>query len=166
MLVRKKFKFEAAHRLTSSYSKRCQSFHGHSYVVEVVLFGENLNLDGMVLDFGELKDHVSEFIDRFDHSMILHDEDPVLDAMTKIMDYQNMRYIVTPYNPTAENMAQHFMNYISETLHDTYPLITVQRVTVHETKTGWATSTSWNGNLRHEETIFSKAVLGCESCTK
>ena len=61
MRITKQFKMEVAHRLTSSYSTRCQSPHGHSYLMEVTLESEHLNEDGMVMDFGEVKDKMNHF---------------------------------------------------------------------------------------------------------
>lgn len=52
MKITKQFKFELAHRLVDSYSKKCQSIHGHSYLAEVVLEGYELDTTGMLMDFG------------------------------------------------------------------------------------------------------------------
>lgn len=137
MEIRKKFKAEVAHRLVTSFSKRCQSFHGHSYLFDVELESRKLNKDAMLMDFGEVKSKAGEFMDSWDHSMVLFNEDPFHDAMVGIMEAGHMRYISVPYNPTAEMMAVH----IYQQLHE-YGL-PVKCVTVHETKTG---SASFDGN--------------------
>ncbi len=135
MLIRKKFKFEMAHRLVTSYSKRCQSFHGHSYTVDLVLKGDKLNKDEMLIDFGEVKHDVAGLFDMFDHSMVLFDQDPFVEDMVKIMERGNMRYLIVSYNPTAERMAQHFYKAIQGSGYK------VESVRVHETLTGWAECT-------------------------
>lgn len=132
MRIKKIFKAEVAHRLVSSYSKRCQSFHGHSYTFEVVLESDKLNADAMLMDFGEVKDTGGKFLDAFDHTMVLSQEDPFYDRMVEIMDEGNMRWISVPYNPTAEMMAVH----IYQQLHE-YNL-PVKMVVVQETLTGRA----------------------------
>ena len=135
--VRKLFKFEAAHRLTRSYTKCCQTFHGHSYKVEVIVTTCVLNDDGMVIDFGELKKIVDPFIKEWDHSLILHENDSWLDDIPS-----DCKVIIMPWNPTAENMAKYLAIHIAKKkaiksiLHyDGYSSLTVR---IHETDTGWA----------------------------
>ena len=142
--IRKKFKFETAHRLVSSYSTRCQSFHGHSYTVDLVLKGSTLNDDDMVVDFGEVKADVGDMFDLFDHSMVLSDQDPFTPRMIDIMKEGNMRYLIVSYNPTAERMAQHFYKELKGQGHD------VDSVRVHETLTGWAECTA----ISHDNLMF------------
>jgi len=132
MLIRKKFKAEVAHRLVSSYSKACGNIHGHSYTYDVVLAGKQLNKDGMVMDFGEVKDKLNWFMDKFDHCLVLADFDPITPDMRKILDRENMKYMIVPYNSTAENQAVHIYQQLNELG------LPVKSVTVHETLTGWA----------------------------
>ncbi len=132
MLAVKKFKFELAHRLVSSYSKKCQSMHGHSYIAEVVLESEHLNGDGMVLDFGELKDRFAHLIDAWDHSFMFSTEDVLSDHYKAMLRVVPMRMIEVDYNPTAENMAYHIFRAAIECE------LPVKEVRVQETLTGWA----------------------------
>jgi len=137
MLACKRFKAEIAHRLTDSYSKRCQSYHGHSYLFEVSLRSNTLDKNSMVMDFGEVKDQLNVFFDRFDHTMVVSDEDEFGARLVELMQEGNMRYMVVPYNPTAEQMANHAMTYILESPLAMY----VESVRVQETLTGWCTVT-------------------------
>lgn len=132
MEIRKQFKAENAHRLVSSYSKGCQNIHGHSYVYEVVLASTVLNSDGMVMDFGEVKNIVSNFMNNFDHTCILADFDPILPKMREVFESLGMKYMVVPYNPSAENQAIHIYQQMYEFG------LPVKYVKVHETLTGWA----------------------------
>ena len=123
---------EVAHRLVSSYSKRCQSVHGHSYLMEVTLESEQLNGDGMVMDFGEVKDKMNHFFDAFDHSYIIYKNDITLPLFKQIEGLIHNRMMVVDYNPTAENMAYHIFRAMVE---NNLPISSVR---VQETLTGWA----------------------------
>ncbi len=157
MKIKKIFKAEVAHRLVSSYSKRCQSYHGHSYTFEVILEAPRLNKDAMLMDFGELKKELFNFIDAFDHSMVLSSEDPFTPAMVAIMEQGDMRYMIVPYNPTAEKMAQHIFQVAI------YEGLPVKEVKVNETLTGQAI---WTYNdwvelidpINLDRTLFSKQI--------
>lgn len=134
MLATKQFKFELAHRLVSSYSKKCQSIHGHSYLAEVVLEDEHLNADGMVMDFAELKHKVAPIIDAWDHSFMFCSKDSLADSYKAMLKIIPMRFIEVDYNPTAEQMAYHLYRYCME------KGLPVKEVRVQETLTGWATA--------------------------
>ncbi len=135
MQATKRFKAEVAHRLTSSYSTRCQSIHGHSYLFELTLEGKDLNCDGMVMDFGEMKEKFNSFLDKFDHCLVMYDKDPMLNIMEDLAQNYSQRFMVVDYNPTAENMAYHIFNVAKD--HE----LPVTKVRVQETLTGWATTT-------------------------
>lgn len=132
MVITKKFKFELAHRLVDSYSKKCQSFHGHSYTAEVTLEGTSLDDTGMLMDFGEVKDKFAHVIDGWDHSLMLWKADPTHDRMLDISNEINGRFISVNYNPTAENMAYHMYQILWDAG------LPIKQVLVRETLTGWA----------------------------
>lgn len=56
--------FDSMHRLPGH--PRCGVPHGHTYRVEVVVEGEIKN--GMVVDFGELKEGLREILKLYDHT--------------------------------------------------------------------------------------------------
>lgn len=134
MLATKQFKFELSHRLVSSYSKKCQSIHGHSYIAEVVIEAEHLNADGMVMDFAELKHKVSPIIDAWDHSFMFYSKDPLASNYKAMLEIVPMRFIEVDYNPTAEQMAYHLYRHCVE------QSLPVREIRVQETLTGWATA--------------------------
>jgi 6-pyruvoyltetrahydropterin/6-carboxytetrahydropterin synthase len=84
-IIKTKFRFEAAHKLNLSYSSPCERLHGHGYSVTVWLASANLNDEGMVVDFTQVKAAVR---DRFDHTCL--NDDPYF----------------ADINSTAENMAE------------------------------------------------------------
>jgi 6-pyruvoyltetrahydropterin/6-carboxytetrahydropterin synthase len=128
-IIRKVLKFEAAHVLDSSYSKCCQQIHGHSYLVELYFQAKKLNKDGMVIDFGLVKEVAGELIERFDHAIIV--SGLYCDKFTDPTSPSSKVRIVF-YNPTAENMARDFYNKIKRKIPKLF------KVRVHETTTGWA----------------------------
>ena len=137
--IRKKFRFEAAHQLCAAYSKACsECIHGHSYVVEVVFSSYDLQSDGMVVDFGLVKDLIKARVDLWDHALIMPTTFPheYLDTLCRF----NTKLILVAWNPTAENMAR-FLYYqiIKDCGERLPPNVLVHSVTVHETETGYAT---------------------------
>ncbi len=69
MLISKIFKFDAAHRLPD-YNGKCANLHGHSWKLVVTLEGE-VEQNGMIIDFLELKNKVNEkIISKLDHSYL------------------------------------------------------------------------------------------------
>src|SRR3546814_17058601 len=56
MDIFKRFTMEAAHRLPNvPTGHKCARLHGHSFVVEVHVFGEPGADSGWVMDFGDIK---------------------------------------------------------------------------------------------------------------
>ena len=131
MEVTKQFKAEIAHRLISSYSTKCQSIHGHSYLFRVTMGSEHLNSDGMVIDFGEVKDKLGPLIDAWDHSYMFSKDDVLADHYKLMAKTVPLRLIEVDYNPTAENMAYHIFRACIKLG------LPVKHIEVQETATGW-----------------------------
>jgi 6-pyruvoyltetrahydropterin/6-carboxytetrahydropterin synthase len=80
----KHIEFESAHRLPWHQGK-CQFLHGHSYKLEVCIESEALKPEGIVEDFGTLKQAINqEIIETHDHKFLneLY-ENPTAELMTK-----------------------------------------------------------------------------------
>lgn len=83
MRVRRRFEFEAAHRLPGHPGK-CRELHGHSYRLVVTVDRPVDPLTGLAVDFGELR--------------------RIVDAeVVTLLDHRNVNDVLT--NPTAEAMA-------------------------------------------------------------
>ena len=139
--IRKKFEFEAAHVLSSSYSEECQQIHGHSYIVEVFISGP-LNEDGMVIDFKKLNEIVRPLLERWDHKVLIEGE-PVADGnflhTGSVQEFLKGSLVLTDRNPTAEWMSEYLYYNIRPELTMARPSIDLRlKVRVHETRTGWA----------------------------
>lgn len=137
--IRKMFKFEAAHQLASAYSKLCsEQVHGHSYRVEIFLTSERLNSDGMVIDFGQVKAWIKDYMDSWDHALVV----PASFGNKRIATLRktNKRLLVMRHNPTAERMAEDMFFQIEKELsmRAIAPTVSLLKVRVHETDTGWA----------------------------
>lgn len=141
MIIRKLFKFEGAHIVRNCSSIHCrENIHGHSYIVEVFLTSGKLDNGYMVMDFCRL-DKVKEFIESFDHSYSLWDQES-----KEFKDYiyrYNKRVTEIPVSPSAEGYALMFLHVIDRILQNTLPVngeghVTLSSVRVHETATGYA----------------------------
>lgn len=109
--VTKEFGFEMAHAL-SHYDGACRNIHGHSYRLFVTVCGQPNSRaghpkEGMVIDFKELKNTVSNLIVKpLDHSLVLHSElrthmDVPLEKLTE-------KVVWYPFQPTCENLVIEF----------------------------------------------------------
>ena len=101
MKVTKQMRTETAHRL-AGHPGRCKFIHGHSYLWEVTLEGMTSD-NGMLVDFGQLKAVMTEVIDKFDHALVLKENDSIIPGL--MMAGVNERLLLMSYRPTAENMA-------------------------------------------------------------
>lgn len=146
--VCKSFEIESGHML-SKHPGRCQYPHGHSRRVDLVLSSESLDSSDMVCDFKALKLAVEEYIDSYDHALMVNDSDPILDSLT---EKQKTRIIVCKNeDPTTEVMARRIYDHVSGLLHEggTYTDpngfgftlragLVLERVRVTETSSSWA----------------------------
>jgi 6-pyruvoyltetrahydropterin/6-carboxytetrahydropterin synthase len=109
--VTKEFNFEMAHALWN-YDGPCRNIHGHSYKLYVTVTGcpepdVKSPKQGMVIDFGDLKKIVREYIiDRFDHAVVVNQEAPK-DFRNQV-DQMFEKYEVVDYQPTCENLVLAF----------------------------------------------------------
>jgi 6-pyruvoyltetrahydropterin/6-carboxytetrahydropterin synthase len=110
--------FAAAHQL-EMVAKKCENLHGHNWKVEVYITGDKLNAAGVVMDFGEIKKHLSEIVAQLDHKFL-----------NELACFQQG-------NPSSENIAQ----YIAESLQAKIaePGIHVSRVRAWESEDACAT---------------------------
>jgi 6-pyruvoyltetrahydropterin/6-carboxytetrahydropterin synthase len=80
------FYFDAAHYLRN-YKGKCENLHGHRFQVIVSVETEKLDEFGISFDFTELKKHLREVLDNFDHTCL--NDMPPFDKI----------------NPSSENIA-------------------------------------------------------------
>lgn len=100
--ISREFSFCYGHRLLGHPGK-CGHPHGHNGRTLVTLTELELNADGMVRDFTELKATIGHWIDEnLDHKMILSVEDP----LTPLLQELGEPVFLTDANPTAESLAK------------------------------------------------------------
>jgi 6-pyruvoyltetrahydropterin/6-carboxytetrahydropterin synthase len=106
----RRFTFCAGHRLVGHEGK-CRNLHGHNYVLEVYVTGKKQDAIGRILDFKLLKQRVNDWLDEnWDHAFILWKQDQ--NGLAAIRSSEPHRLYELNTNPTAENMAQHFLEEI------------------------------------------------------
>lgn len=86
--------FAAGHALRN-YHGRCENVHGHNYRCQVMVEGEQLDENGLLVDFVELKKVVHGVLDRMDHQWL--NDFPPFDKL----------------NPSAENIARYIYEQVS-----------------------------------------------------
>jgi 6-pyruvoyltetrahydropterin/6-carboxytetrahydropterin synthase len=100
--VSREIDFCYGHRLLN-YEGKCRFLHGHNGRAVITIESETLDHRGMVLDFSDIKDVVTTWIDeQLDHRMLLHREDPIVPLLQKM----NEPVYLLDVNPTAENIAR------------------------------------------------------------
>ena len=61
-VLKKKLEIHAAHNLTLPYESKCSRLHGHSYQAEVICASYELNEQGMVIDYNEIKNKIEKVL--------------------------------------------------------------------------------------------------------
>ncbi|CAB5089785.1 6-carboxy-5,6,7,8-tetrahydropterin synthase (EC [Olavius algarvensis associated proteobacterium Delta 3] len=110
--------FAAAHQL-KMVSDKCENMHGHNWKIEVTISGHQLNDAGVLIDFGDLKRHVSGIMDTLDHKFL------------------NELDVFSDGNPSSENIALYIAESLNGRISDNG--IQVDRVTAWESEDACAT---------------------------
>lgn len=145
MIITKLFEVESAHIVRNCTSERCShSIHGHSAKIEVSFECETLDNAQMVYDFGLMKGSIKQFIDSMDHCYLLCDKDK--DELKAFITNECDRFIILPFNPSAEMLSLYLLRNIQNILDLTRKAngegnIHVHSVRYWETRTGSATAT-------------------------
>lgn len=97
------------HRVVGHEGK-CQYLHGHNYRIHFVVQAQKLDNIGRVVDFSVIKEKLCLWLENnYDHKFLIWSEDPLLPELQKIAIDS---LVVTPFNPTAENIAKHLVEVI------------------------------------------------------
>lgn len=167
MIIRKKFRYEGSHVVRNCASRRCShSIHGHSAIIEIMFYANRLDHAGMVMDFG-LMGGLKQIVDSFDHAHDMWDKEKkeILDFFTR----ENERWVILPFNPTAEMLSLMFFAYAKHIIeHTTFNNgegeIEIQAVRYHETDTGYAEANAsdferiWLPHYRLDQIRFSEGI--------
>lgn len=143
----KTFEIESGHFL-SKHPEKCKNPHGHTRKIEVILRATTLDQNEMVCDFKVFKLAIGDFIDSFDHAMLVNTSSPDF-AFYK---HHYERVIGTDnVDPTTEIMSKMIFDEIQKELQKgisykttsgaTYKFtkgVELERVRVWETSSTWA----------------------------
>ena len=100
--ISRQFTFCYGHRLLKHPGK-CAHLHGHNGTVKIDLRKDQLNCQGMVADFIDVKNSIGKWIETtLDHRTILEECDPLVNLLRE----QGESVLVLPVEPTAENLAK------------------------------------------------------------
>jgi len=101
--------FSAAHRLMN-HQGLCRHIHGHNYrvVVQVECMDQAIDeKDGFAIDVSVLRSIVMRACERWDHTILLHHEDPLV-GLLNAANTEGIAdsVVVLEYYPTMELMAR------------------------------------------------------------
>jgi 6-pyruvoyltetrahydropterin/6-carboxytetrahydropterin synthase len=136
--------------MLSKHPERCRYPHGHTRTIDIVVYGEKLDANGMLVDFTALKLAISHFIEQFDHAMVVNSAEPLLPALKDL--YPEGVIVMQDTEPTTEVLAKYIFDKVAEILRvgavnnsaggATYSIAPNQahldRVRVWETPSSWA----------------------------
>lgn len=80
--ISKTMEIAGCHQLRLSYESKCERLHGHNWIVTIHCKSRELNADGMVMDFTQVKEKIHGYLDHGNFNELL------------------------PFNPTAENIVR------------------------------------------------------------
>lgn len=133
-ILKAEHSFDSAHFL-ANYEGKCGNIHGHRWKVEIEVQSETLQnggqLDGMVIDFGDLKKDIKAIVDYYDHALIIQ-EGTMREETLHCICQDGFKVIQVSFRPTAENFAAFFFKTMKEKGYN------VKRATVYETPTNSA----------------------------
>ena len=110
--------FDAAHYLRD-YQGKCESLHGHRYVVVAKVKAGQLNKIGLAFDFTVLKKNLDDILSSFDHTCL--NDVPPFDKI----------------NPSAENIASTIYDGLKPRL--TEEPVSLDCIEVYESPDSWVT---------------------------
>lgn len=138
MLITKQIEIDCGHRVPNHKSK-CRNIHGHRYRIEVgvddkVIQTPGSSDEGMVIDFGDLKQVMMDYLDKgFDHGFIMFENDEYVNMFENLKS-QGQKIVFVDFIPTAENLAQYWYLNLKE-------LLLAKDIQIHHVKV-WETPTS------------------------
>lgn len=112
--IKKQMTFSAAHHLLN-YDGECENQHGHNWLVEAYVKGNNLDKSNILIDYKVLKKEMKKVLDLLDHK-----------------DINELKYFEN-ISPSSEILAKFIFNKLKETIPN------ISKVSVWETSTSCAT---------------------------
>lgn len=90
---------------------KCRHLHGHSVKASISIQQQQLNQQGMVCDFSDIRDCVESYIDQhLDHNFLLHKDDPIIPMLIENQE----RFLVLDEHPTAEVLSKMLYQHLKQ----------------------------------------------------
>lgn len=117
--------FSYGHRVVG-HENKCRHLHGHNgrvhFHCQAQLGVKSLDKIGRVIDFGEIKSKLCMWVENnWDHKFLAWERDQVMLSIVTALDESHRNdsleitegsIVWTPFNPTAENMAEYLVTVI------------------------------------------------------
>ena len=117
--------FSYGHRVVG-HENKCRHLHGHNgrvhFVCSAEPWSESLDHIGRVIDFGVIKERLCMWIENnWDHKFLAWEKDLAMLSIVSALDETHRNdsleitegsIVWTPFNPTAENMAQYLVEVV------------------------------------------------------
>lgn len=132
--------------MLSQHPERCRFPHGHTRRIEVVVAGEALDENGMLLDFKALKLALQDHIERYDHAMAVNSQDRALPALQELYPADAL-IVFDGIDPTTEVIAKEIFDFAEQVLAEGFEQghyriepgkCRLLKVRVWETPNSWA----------------------------
>lgn len=81
--VSKRMEIAGAHRLNLDYKSACRSIHGHNWYITVYCRANELNHNGMIVDFKKVKECIHDKLDHKFVNDVLPNINPTAEAIAK-----------------------------------------------------------------------------------
>jgi 6-pyruvoyltetrahydropterin/6-carboxytetrahydropterin synthase len=107
--IQKRMEISGGHCLNLPYDSKCNNWHGHNWIITVWCRAEEVNEQGMVVDFTEIKRKIQ---DKLDHTSLNDIEE--IGWIQKDEKVLGCKINPTKLNPTAERIAEWICHQISE----------------------------------------------------
>jgi len=126
--ITKEVYFCYGHRLMN-HTGKCRHLHGHSVKACIAIRQAELNDNGMVCDFADIRGSVETYIDQqLDHNFLLHKDDPIIPMLIA----NNERFMALDEHPTAEVLSKMIYRHLKQANFN------VAAVTLWETASAYA----------------------------
>ncbi len=109
MKIAKEFRWEMGHRLLC-HAGKCYNLHGHSYRMQVEVTSDDL-INGMIMDYYDLKKTVEPLVEELDHSFMINSKD---EKLLEAVDKLKTKKVLVDFETTAENICNFVLSKIKE----------------------------------------------------
>lgn len=131
LVLKFRYRFESAHRFTSSAAPSCRTPHGHTWYATAIfkMTSKDLDRSAMAAEFNSIKRAWKTFItETVDHSFMHNSNDPLIPHMKAIIP--DARLLSFPEDPTTELIAGLFALKL-KAMHETTGITAVMPAGVH-----------------------------------